>query len=288
MQLDPDCVKIMKAFKNVKKAEGVKTEASGFFKVGKMADAIEKFTECLTFFPTNATYNSTIYLNRAIAHSKMDKYELALEDLNEAIKLKENYAKALVKRSEIHLKLEQYQEAVYDLETAKKYDPTGFNVQSKLREAKSELKKSLRKDYYKILGVPKDAADGDIKKAYRKLALKWHPDKNAGDEKQKTEAEKMFKDIGEAYAVLSDATKRERYDQGVDIEDLENGGMGGGFGGMGGGMDPNDIFSMFMGGGMGGMGGGMGGGHGGGMPGGFSFGGMPGGGRGGQTHFRFG
>lgn len=128
LQLDPDCVRIMRAFKNVKKAEAVKTEATGFFKIGKMADAIVKFTECLEFFPTNGAYNSTIYLNRAIAYSKMDKNTEALEDLNKAIELKEDYAKALVKRSEIHLKLEQYQEAVYDLETAKKFDPTGFNV----------------------------------------------------------------------------------------------------------------------------------------------------------------
>ena len=174
---------------------------------------------------------------------------------------------------------------MYDLEKAKAIDPSAFNVQSKLREAKLELKKASRKDYYKILGVEKNASDAEIKKAYRKLALRWHPDKNSQTEETKVEAEKKFKDIGEAYAVLSDGTKRQRYDQGVDLEDLEN---GPGFGA--GGMDPNDIFQMFMGGGMGGMGGGMGGGDPfGGMGGGFSFGGMPGRGRGGgtRTEFRF-
>ena len=64
------------------------------------------------------------------------------------------------------------------------------------------------KDFYKILGVAKDASDADIKKAYRKLARQHHPDTNAGD----TASEKKFKDISEAYSVLSDADERQQYD----------------------------------------------------------------------------
>lgn len=64
--------------------------------------------------------------------------------------------------------------------------------------------------YYKVLDVSKDATTIDIKKAYRKLALKWHPDKNP---EQKEEAEKKFKEISEAYEVLSDEKKRKLYDQ---------------------------------------------------------------------------
>ncbi|WP_429886631.1 DnaJ C-terminal domain-containing protein [Geoalkalibacter halelectricus] len=67
----------------------------------------------------------------------------------------------------------------------------------------------MAKDYYKVLGVEKTASAEEIKKAYRKLALKYHPDKNPGDKK----AEERFKDITEAYAVLSDAEKRKQYDQ---------------------------------------------------------------------------
>ena len=75
-----------------------------------------------------------------------------------------------------------------------------------------DRKKAKRKDYYKILGVAKDAKEDEIKKAYRKQALKWHPDKNSGSEEQKAEADKNFKDIGEAYGVLSDSQKKARYD----------------------------------------------------------------------------
>ena len=66
----------------------------------------------------------------------------------------------------------------------------------------------MGKDYYKILGISKGAADEDIKKAYRKQALKWHPDKNKA-----ANAEEKFKEIAEAYEVLSDPKKREIYDQ---------------------------------------------------------------------------
>ena len=70
---------------------------------------------------------------------------------------------------------------------------------------------SKEKDYYEILGVPKDADEKAIKKAYRKLAFKWHPDKNPDNKK---EAEEKFKEVNEAYSVLSDPDKRRQYDMG--------------------------------------------------------------------------
>ena len=108
-----------------------------------------------------------------------------------------------------------------------------------------------KRDYYEVLGVKKDASAEDIKKAYRKAAMKYHPDRNPGDK----EAEARFKEVGEAYEVLSDDGKRSRYDQfgfaGVDPNyGAGAGGYGGGsgFGGFGGFGDFGDIFSEFFGG----------------------------------------
>lgn len=107
-----------------------------------------------------------------------------------------------------------------------------------------------KRDYYEVLGVQKGASDDEIKKAYRKVAKKYHPDLHPGD----AEAEAKFKEAGEAYEILSDSEKRARYDQyghaGVD----PNFGAGGGFGGFGGADfgDLGDIFGSFFGGGFGG------------------------------------
>merc|ERR1712193_503385 len=93
---------------------------------------------------------------------------------------------------------------------------------------------NMGKDYYKVLGVARGASDEEIKKAYRKLALKYHPDKN-----QTAGAEEKFKEIGEAYDVLSDTKKKQIYDQ-YGEEGLK-GGLGGSAGGGGSGM-PNFDF----------------------------------------------
>ena len=114
-----------------------------------------------------------------------------------------------------------------------------------------------KRDYYEVLGLKKGASEDEIKKAYRKLAKKYHPDLNPGDK----EAEAKFKEVGEAYEVLSNPEKRSRYDQfghaGVD----SSYGAGAGAGGFGGAAgfdfsDIGDIFGSFFGGGFGGFGGG--------------------------------
>ncbi|MCQ2190679.1 MAG: molecular chaperone DnaJ [Paludibacteraceae bacterium] len=119
-----------------------------------------------------------------------------------------------------------------------------------------------KRDYYEVLGVSKTATADELKKAYRKKAIQYHPDRNPDN----PEAEAKFKEAAEAYEVLSDENKRARYDK-YGHAGLEDGFGGGGFGGFGGGMSMEDIFAQFgdIFGGMGGFGG-FGGGGGGGRP----------------------
>ena len=109
-----------------------------------------------------------------------------------------------------------------------------------------------KRDYYEVLGLQKGASESEIKSAFRKMAMKYHPDRNPGDKS----AEEKFKEVNEAYSILSDADKKSKYDQfGFAGVDPNSGFGGGGFDGGGFGFDINDIFNMFGGGGFGGFGG---------------------------------
>ena len=98
-----------------------------------------------------------------------------------------------------------------------------------------------KKDYYEVLGVPRDAADADIKRAYRRMAMKYHPDRNKDD----ANAEDRFKEVQEAYDVLSDQKKRTAYDQFGHAGVNQSAGMGGFGGGAGAGF--GDIFDSVFG-----------------------------------------
>ena len=99
--------------------------------------------------------------------------------------------------------------------------------------------KMSEQDFYNILGVERNSSEGEIKKAYRKLAMKYHPDRNAGDK----EAEKKFKEVNTAYEILKDPKKRNQYDNFGSSSFQNGGGHGGGFDG---GMNFSDIFSDFF------------------------------------------
>jgi curved DNA-binding protein CbpA len=114
--------------------------------------------------------------------------------------------------------LEEYQKAL------RKRGEEDDTIGEKLQEAKLLLKKSKRKDLYALIGVAKGAAatEQEIKTAYRKAALKWHPDRHsASSEEKKKEAETKFKEINDAFELLTDPVKRRLYDQGYDREEID-------------------------------------------------------------------
>lgn len=102
----------------------------------------------------------------------------AIADCDEALKLDSTYAKARRTRAKAHGQLGNWDETVRELKNIAEANPGDGSIRKEIREAELELKKSKRKDYYKILDVEKDATEADIKKAYRKMAILHHPDKN--------------------------------------------------------------------------------------------------------------
>lgn len=229
---DPDHKGARKIYQTVKKLKKKKEEGNEYFKSGQNKKAYESYSEALKIDPLNDAFNAKLYCNRAAAQMKLNMWQTAFNDCGNALVLEPDYKKAFSRRAQCAMELERYKDAKRDYEKILEIDRGNKEAQEGLRSAKLEIKKAGRKNYYKILGVNKRAGEKEIKKAYRKLALKWHPDKNEED----TEAK--FKDINEAYSVLSDPKKRNDYDTG---KDLQQGGMPHDF-------DAGQVFKMFFGG----------------------------------------
>lgn len=237
-RLAPDHSKALDIYKRAKTLKQKKEEGNTAFKMEKYPEAFDLYTQALTIDPQNVVANAKLHFNKALIYAKLRKFKESLQECTQALKLDEGYLKALLKRAACHTELEEYEEAVRDYEQACKMDKSRDNKRL-LQEAKLALKKSKRKDYYKILGIDKNASNDDIKKAYRKRAMVHHPDKHANaSEGEKKEQEKKFKEVGEAYGILSDPKKRTRYDNGHDLDDMEGGIHE---------MDPNAMFQSFFG-----------------------------------------
>eukprot|EP00274_Cyanoptyche_gloeocystis_P004964 CAMPEP_0196666342 /NCGR_PEP_ID=MMETSP1086-20130531/64443_1 /TAXON_ID=77921 /ORGANISM="Cyanoptyche gloeocystis , Strain SAG4.97" /LENGTH=491 /DNA_ID=CAMNT_0042003521 /DNA_START=40 /DNA_END=1515 /DNA_ORIENTATION=- len=248
LRQDPDHSESRILLKKVKALESSKNEGNEFFRCGKNQEAIDAYSQGIAVDANVPEFMATLYCNRAAAAMKLSRFKEAVDDCSKALELNPTYTKALSRRAAAYRSMGEYEAAVRDLEKLAQMDDVNSEVLQTLRQVKLELKKSKRKDFYKILGITQSADDDEIRKAYKLMALKWHPDKNQESPEAKETAEKMFKDVAEAYSILSDPAKRRRYDAGADLEEIEQGGPN--FGGA----DPSQLFQMFFGGGGGGGG----------------------------------
>ncbi|KAJ8675890.1 hypothetical protein QAD02_011676 [Eretmocerus hayati] len=223
LRLAPDHKKAFEIYKRAKLLKQKKDDGNVAFKADKYQEAYNLYTEALLVDPMNKKANAKLHFNKATVAAKLKKFKESLSECNAALKLDNDYLKAILRRAACYMELQEYEEAVRDYERACKIDKSRDNKRL-LFEAKAALKKSKRKDYYKILGIDKNASTDDIKKAYRKRAMVHHPDRHANaSEGEKKEQEKKFKEVGEAYGILSDPKKRSRYDSGHDLEDSDFG-----------------------------------------------------------------
>jgi len=219
LKLAPDHGKAKEAFKRARNLKTKKDEGNEAFKACKYDEALKLYTEALQVDPENKITNSKLYFNRAAVSAKLKKWNQSVEDCNTCLSLDDTYIKAYLRRAKSYMELEKFEEAVRDYEKLLKMDRSNFEFRQLLSNAKNELKKSLRKDYYKILGVDRNANEEEIKKAYKKRALEHHPDRHVGaSDEEKAEHEKRFKDVAEAYGILSDSRKRARFDAGQDLD----------------------------------------------------------------------
>merc|ERR1719410_1564833 len=181
LKLDPEHKGCKGQHKLVKSLIKKDKKAQDSFDAGKYDEAVEKWQEAIKIDPDHDAFVD--------AQQAADKFDEAVRTFHRAVELAEG---------------EQEREA-----------------HEKLKQAEVALKQSKEKNYYKILGVKRNASKKEIKKAYRELALKWHPDKNKDNAE---EAESKFQDISEAYEVLSDEELKGKYDRGEPVFENQGGG----------------------------------------------------------------
>ncbi|KAH9973386.1 hypothetical protein BJV74DRAFT_968159 [Russula compacta] len=243
LRLDPGHEPAQRLRKRVKEVERLKEEGNQAFKLGKLHEALSRYTDALERVGENENegkggqLRALLLSNRATTLVKLSRHDDALVDTEASLVLQPGSFKALRTRARIRLHNEQYDDAIADFHAAleqaefESADGDVRALRTELRRAEAALKRSKTKDYYKILGVPRDCNEADIKKAYRRESLKHHPDKGGDEEK--------FKLVVEAHAVLSDPKRRERYDLGEDEDGMTDSSN------MRGGGVPPDLASMF-------------------------------------------
>uniref|UniRef100_A0A5B6ZFW2 J domain-containing protein n=1 Tax=Davidia involucrata TaxID=16924 RepID=A0A5B6ZFW2_DAVIN len=233
LRLDPEHSELKKAYFGLKNLLKKTKSAEDNENKGKLRLAVEDFKGALSLDPNHLAHNVHLHLGLCKVLVKLGKGKDAVSSCTEALNIDGELVEALVQRGEAKLLTEDWEGAVEDLKSAAEKSPQDMNIREALTRAERSLKLSKRKDWYKILGVSKTASISEIKRAYKKLALQWHPDKNVDN---REEAEAKFREIAAAYEVLGDEEKRARYDRGEDIEDMGmGGGDGGGFNPFGGG-----------------------------------------------------
>nr|XP_056717871.1 dnaJ homolog subfamily C member 3 [Euleptes europaea] len=221
LKLDQDHKECFSHYKQVKKLNKQIVTAEELIQEGRYQEAIDKYKTVMKTEPTVSAY--TTRAKERVCHclSKNQESTEAIKICSEVLQLEGDNVNALKARAEAYLLEEQYEEAIRDYEAAKEQNDDDQEILEGLERAQRMLKQSQKRDYYKILGVKRNARKQEIVKAYRKQAMQWHPD-NFQNEEEKKKAEKKFIDIAAAKEVLTDPEMRRKFDAGEDPLDAES------------------------------------------------------------------
>lgn len=234
LKLDQDDKECLSHYRQVKKLSKQLDSAEELIQEQWFHQAIEKYESVMKTEP-NVMFYTNLAKEKICFCLVQEKMALeAIDACSEAHERDPRNAHILRDRAEAYILNQDYEKAVEDYQEAREFDGDSNEIREGLEKAQKLLKLSRKRDYYKILGVGRNANKQEIIKAYRKLAQQWHPD-NFQSEADKKEAEKKFIDIASAKEVLTDPEMRQKFDQGEDPLDPENqqGGGGGGQGGHG-------------------------------------------------------
>lgn len=187
-------------------------KANKALELTKYREASALYQLCLEYDPNWDHMMPTLYEKLTRCFLGMNDGKRALEAVDKMISYNDKVQVAFILKGEAYILLEEWDNAIREMNNAIALGQTNEAHQG-LHKAERLKKMALRKDYYKILDLPKTASKREIAKSYRKLSMKYHPDKN-------TEADsgQMYRDVTEAYDVLGDDEKRRKYDLGEDLD----------------------------------------------------------------------
>ena len=193
-----------------RRAEHYKVRGNNEFHAKRYAAALEQYTAGLNLTFEDDAFRAILHANRAAAYQAMRRFCDAVMDCCVSHHLDPTYLRALQRRADAYLSMGDWPGAARDLATLA--PSMGPECSAKLAEARRKSQKGTSIDHYAVLGVSTAATAAEIKQAYRKLALRHHPDKAPAAPPLRAAAEALFKHVAQAYAVLSDAVARRKYD----------------------------------------------------------------------------
>jgi DnaJ homolog subfamily C member 3 len=216
LRLDPEHKVLKKHYKTFRKLLKMTRNAKKAAEQKNHAEAEEWYESAVKVDPSHSGIQAQLHMELCRARVALEKADEAIESCTLVISIDDTQIDAWTLRSQAHTLKEDHEACVRDMKEAVERNKQDGNLRRMLKEAEVRLKRSKEKDWYKVLGVSNRATLKEIKRAYKKAALKNHPDKCSVD--QQEECEKRFHDIGSAYEILSDDEKRGRYDRGEEIE----------------------------------------------------------------------
>ncbi|CAL5387947.1 unnamed protein product [Camellia sinensis] len=203
LHLDPEHHELKKAYFGLKNLTKKTKSAEENENKGKLRLAVEDYKAALALDPNHLAHNVHLHLGLCKVLVKLGRGKDAVSSCTEVLDIDEELVEALVQvifcRGEARLLIEDWGRAVADLKSAVEKSPQDTHIREALMRAERSLKLSQQKDWYKILGISKTASISEIKRAYKKLALPWHPDKNVDN---REEAETKFQEIAAAYELF--------------------------------------------------------------------------------------
>lgn len=215
---DPEHKGMKALYRRLKKVLKYVHRAEDASQRGAHAEAVVEWQSAVKVHPEHSAMNKEFYLQLCTSELHLKHFAEARDACEKVVSFDNGNAQAFAKLSEAQIGLELYEDAVQSAKRALELDDSSQEFNEKVAQAEAALKQSKTKNYYKILGVSRSSKAKAIKKAYRKQALEWHPDKHTDkDETEREKIEKRFLDIAEAYEILSNEETRAMYDRGEDV-----------------------------------------------------------------------